>query len=283
MTHVTIAVALAFISMLAIVGLLAHQLTQRSAKYREGFEKQAARKLRSQFLFVNPERVFSLKLILVLAGMGFAWWLWESPVMVVLLAIAAGLLPAWWIRRMQTRRLAAFRGQLPDVLMLLAGNLRAGSGLAQAMEQMTREMPMPSKQEFSLVLRELRLGTTLMNALANLERRVNLEELGLVVAAARIATENGANLAEAFEVLAETLRTKMAIEDKIAALTAQGRLQAWVISSMPLLVMFMLKQIQPDAIAPLFDTYLGWAALFLVFFFELCGLLMIRRIVAIEI
>jgi tight adherence protein B len=48
-------------------------------------------------------------------------------------------------------------------------------------------------------------------------------------------------------------------------------------------VMFMLKQIQPDAIAPLFETYLGWAALFLVFFFELCGLLMIRRIVAIEI
>ena len=206
-----------------------------------------------------------------------------APVLLLLACIGAGVAPSIVLRQMMHRREDLFRHQLPDVLMLLAGNLRAGSGLLQAIDQMSVEMPMPAKQEFSLMLREVRLGTTLIQSLASLERRMHHEEVGLFVAAARIATENGANLAEAFESLAVTLRAKIILEDKIRALTAQGRLQAWVICSMPLLVMFLLQQIQPDSMKPLLGTWLGWGVLAMVFFLEGCGLLMIRRIVSIEI
>jgi tight adherence protein B len=283
MFYLALAIGSVVVLVLSLGLWTGRELQARSERYQAVFVKQAGRRMRAQFLFVDAQRVFGIKLVLVAGAVVLAWASTGSLPLVLLAAISAGLAPTLYLRRMVKQRTELFRHQLPDVLMLLAGNLRAGSGLVQAIDQMAGEMPMPAKQEFSLALRELRLGTTLVQALAGLERRMQHEEVGLFVAATRVATENGANLAEAFETLASTLRNKLALEDKIVALTAQGKMQAWVISSMPLVVMFLLLQIQPDSMHPLLHTWLGWGVLALVFGLELCGLLMIRKIVAIDV
>ena len=118
--------------------------------------------------------------------------------------------------------------------MTLSGNLRVGLGLSLAFQQVVAEAQAPLAQEFALMLREQRLGVTLERSLNNLSRRMPTQTTTLVTAAMRIATETGGGLAETLERTAQTIRNRLQMEGKIAALTAQGKLQAWVVGLLPM-------------------------------------------------
>jgi tight adherence protein B len=184
---------------------------------------------------------------------------------------------------MRRRRLRRFEEQLPDALMMLAGGLRAGVGLNSAIRQLVAEAEPPLSQEFTLMLREQRLGVTLQQSLGNLARRVPTPTTTLVVSAMRIAAETGGGLAETLERTAHTIRSRLQMEGKIRALTSQGKLQAWVVGALPLLLMLVLDKMEPVAMGELWHTAMGWAVLALIGFLEFMGVYVIRRIVAIDV
>ena len=216
--------------------------------------------------------------------MGTGKFIAYMTVFVVVAAIVAlGALPSLLIRHLGAQRRKLFARQLPDAMMLIAGAVRAGASMTLALRQMASELPAPGGQEFELMLRELRLGVTLDDALLNLERRMGCDDLRLFGAAVRIANESGGNLAETLERLADTIRKKMALEDKIMALTAQGRMQGWVMVLLPLGVGAALFAIEPTAMAPLLHSWQGWIVCSVVAVLEIVGLLFIRRIMAIDI
>ena len=99
----------------------------------------------------------------------------------------------------------------------------------------------------------------------------------------RIANETGGGLAETLERTAHTLRSQHAMDLKIRALTAQGTLQAWVVGLLPLFLLWVLNHMEPDAMALLWTTRLGWGVIAVVLIMEFIGVLLIRRIVAIDI
>jgi tight adherence protein B len=172
---------------------------------------------------------------------------------------------------------------LPDALLLICGSLRAGASLQTALSQMASEIRPPISQEFSLMLREQRFGVTFDDALTNMEKRIPNEEFLLVCAAMKIARETGGNLAETLERLSETIRQKLTIEGKIRALTAQGKLQGIVVGLLPLILIFILFQMEPAAMAPLLTTWYGWLVMAGIFVLELVGMLIIRKIINIDV
>jgi tight adherence protein B len=206
-----------------------------------------------------------------------------EPLVALVLAAGAGAMPGAALAWMRARRLARLRAQLPDAVMLVAGALRAGSSLPQSIAQAARELPSPAGREFDLVVREQRLGVGLDASMSGLERRVPLEDMTLFAAAVRIAQESGGNLAETLERLAETLRRKAAVEGKIDALTAQGRLQGWVMTALPVIVGAALVVIEPQAMRPLWVTWQGWAVCAGIVALLALGLHVIRRIVDIDV
>jgi tight adherence protein B len=138
-------------------------------------------------------------------------------------------------------------------------------------------------QEFSLLLREQRLGLTLDQTLSNLARRVPTPTTALVVSAMKIANETGGGLAETLERTAHTIRSRMQIEGKIRALTSQGKLQAWVVGALPLFLMLVLNSMEPEKMALLWTTKIGWGALILMAGMEAAGIFFIRKIVSIDV
>jgi tight adherence protein B len=110
-----------------------------------------------------------------------------------------------------------------------------------------------------------------------------VEEVALLSSALRVARETGGNLAEALERLATTLRDKLTIEGKIRALTAQGKLQGIVVGLLPIALMTVLFHMEPEAMAPLFHTWYGWATLAVIGVLEIVGALIIRKIVNIDV
>lgn len=253
------------------------------ARYRASFTERAKFQAEEFFLFIDPRKLFAANLAVMAIG-GMLVWLASGSALLGLAAfVALGLLPRWLYRYLRLRRQKQFDEQMPDALMMLAGSMRAGVGLNAAMHQLVREAQPPLTQEFALVLREQRLGVTLEQSLAGLNRRVPTQTATLVVSAMRVAIETGGGLAETLERTAQTIRSRQQMEGKISALTAQGKLQAWVVGLLPIVLMLILDKMEPEAMAMLWHTRMGWATLAVIAFLELVGIYLIRKIVAIDV
>ena len=251
--------------------------------YQRRFTGTVGRRLNHLLLFIDARRLFEVNLLIALATVAIVAVVTHSWLLVAVSVVAIGIAPNLLLVHLARRRRARFAAQLPDALLLVAGAMRAGASLPLALRQMASELPAPCGQEFDLMLREQQLGVTLDEALGGLERRMGGDDLRLVVAAVRIASDSGGNLAETLERLAETVRRRIGVEAKIRALTAQGRLQGWVMTALPIAVCLALFMIDPASMRPLIDSWQGWAVCALILVLELAGLLFIRRIMAIDI
>ena len=251
--------------------------------WRERFTRETGFHLRELFLFIDPARLYVLNLALTLLGALTAWLLSGSLMIALMATIVLALTPRGVLRWLRTRRIERIEQQLPDALQMLAGTARAGLSLPAAMRQVSAELTPPLQQELLLVQHEQRLGVSLDDALENLARRVPAQPVKLMVSAMRIANETGGGLAETLERTANTLRSQHAMELKILALTAQGKLQAWVVGLLPVFLLWVLNRMEPAAMSQLWTTPLGWGVLAAVLVMEFIGVLLIRRIVAIDI
>lgn len=271
-----LAAAIGFYLVFVTVGRLA-------PAYRTRFDATVSRQLARAHLYVDPGRLLALNLGMAAGCALLALFLGFGLIGAALAAIASGLLPRFLLAWVRHRRAQAFRQQLSDLMMLAAGGMRAGLGLVQALAQTAAEMEAPARQEIELMLREQRLGASFDDALTGLERRMPLEETALLCAAVRISRATGGNLAETLESLGDAMRRKVAIEGKIRALTAQGRLQGWAMGLLPLLCAALLWLVEPVAMSTLFTTWYGLGTCAVVLVMQLLGLYFMRRVMRIDV
>jgi len=171
----------------------------------------------------------------------------------VLFGLIGYFLPGMYVKRAEKGRLKKFDGQLGDMLNLMVNGLRAGYSTLQAMEAVSRELPSPISDEFRRVVQEMQLGLAMDQALDHLLRRIQSEDLDLTVTAINVQREVGGNLAEILDVISYTIRERVRIKGEIAALTAQGRATAWVISAMPIALVLLLYLVNRPYIIQFFN------------------------------
>ncbi len=233
---------------------------------------------------VTVGEFLALQLISVL-GLGvIGYFVFGTIVLALLTAVIGWFAPRWWVSIRQGQRLKAFNNQLGDALNLMVNGLRSGYSVMQAMETVGKELPAPISVEFARVVQEVQLGIAIEQALANMIRRINSDDLDLVVTAINVQREVGGNLAEILDVISFTIRERVRIKGEIQTLTAQGRYSGYVISFLPIVLGLILFVINKPYVSQLFTKgFCGWAMV-------VCGLLMIasgfiaiQRIVNIEV
>lgn len=275
----------ALISLMVLGAVVALVWALRSAyqKWREQFTENARVSLEDMFLFIDPRALFRVNVALFLLLPLLAWLATGAVFFAVVAGIAGAIFPrvAWVV--MRNRRLAKLVLQLPDALTMMAGSLRAGASLQQALDMAVKESPAPISQEFSLLLREQRLGLALEDSLRGMAQRLKIEDIDLFVSAMTIAKEVGGNLSEILERLATTLRAKAVMEGKIKALTSQGKLQGIIVGLLPVFLAGILYVMDPVSMTPLFTTYYGWAVMAGVFVMLALGGFFIKKIVTIDV
>ncbi|MCU7883582.1 MAG: type II secretion system F family protein [Candidatus Thiodiazotropha sp. (ex Lucinoma annulata)] len=278
-----IVLAILFTGISVMIWVLLTFSMQGFERYQSVFTERTESKLENLFLFVDTKKVFLLNVISLLVLPVAVYLLTGSLFYVALSIFALLVLPKLLLMRLEVRRKANIIAALPDALSQIASGMTAGQTFLSALEMMVKETRGPISQEFSLVLREQRLGKSLAEAMDNLGERVQTEELDLVVTATQIANEVGGNLSEIFHRLSLSLRRKMEMEGKIQALTSQGILQGWVVGLLPFFIIGALYFVDRENIAPIFSNLLGWIFLTIIFILEAIGGLMIRKIVNIDI
>lgn len=273
---VAIASALLFITAFTLGG-------QLLSDYRKRFTEDTRFNLRELYLTADPTKLYLLNITVVLMISIIVWLFTNSSILAIITSIMLAILPWWIFSVLKRKRIEKIEEQLPDALLLIAGSVKAGLSLNSAIRQVCQEFPEPLVQEFQVMMHEQRLGVNLDDSLENLGHRVPTQPIKLMVSAMRIANETGGGLAEALERAASTLRSQHAMERKIRALTAQGKLQAWVVGLLPVLLLYVLHRLEPVEMTKLWSTQMGYGFIAAVVLLEFFGVVLIRKIVAIDV
>ncbi|HVO09086.1 MAG TPA: type II secretion system F family protein [Burkholderiaceae bacterium] len=254
-----------------------------AARLHESRRVTIEQQLPEAFLFIDSNRYALLLAGGVIAVSAVVTVVTRNGLLGGMAGALALLLPAAAARRWRLHRRRALVRQLPDCLELLAASLRSGLALLPAIQHLAQHQPAPMGQELTLVIRRYRLGATLDDALEDLQRRIGGTEAALFMTAVGVARQLGGNLSDVLARLSQTLREKQAIEGKIAALTAQGRLQARIVGLLPLALLAVMMRMEPRAMRLMYTTPQGWAALLVLVVLEISGLLLLRRLVRIDV
>jgi tight adherence protein B len=202
--------------------------------------------------------------------------------------ILGGALISWPAMRLVIsirigRRRAAFSEQLPDVLQLIAGSLQTGFSLPQALDAVVREDTQPTSGEFSRALAEARIGAELEDALDGVAGRMASEDMRWTVMAIRIQRGVGGNLAEVLRNTVDTMRERAFLRRQVRALSAEGRLSAYILSVLPLAVGGWLLFMDPKYMRPLYTTALGLLMLGVTAVLYTAGVMWMRKVIKVVV
>jgi len=277
-------IAAGFAVCLALIAIaVVTSVRNLAARYRDTVLDSASTELSDLFIFLDRASLMKLSAVATTVLLLASYALTRSVVIAFLVALACLFGPTLMHRHLRARRKHRLIQQLPDCLDALVGALRSGLSLPQALSLLAEQLPAPSNQEFGLIVRKLRLGMSIDDALLEFEQRVASPEHMMFTTCMRISREVGGNLTEALERLADTIRRKITMEGKIAALTSQGKLQGIVVGCLPLFMMWALSSIEPEAMQPLFHSWLGYGVLGVIAMLECLGFVLIRKIVRIDV
>ena len=206
----------------------------------------------------------------------------------LLASIPLGVLAGWAAMRLIlsvriSRRRAAFDDQLPTVLQLIASSIKSGFSLAQALDAVVREDAQPASGEFARALAETRIGIDLPDALEEVADRLRSDDLRWVVMAIRIQRETGGNLAEVLRNTVATMRERAFLRRQVRTLSAEGRLSAYILIALPILVGGWLFFSDPGYMRPLYVTFPGLTMLIGAVVLVIIGAIWMRRLIKVEV
>lgn len=191
--------------------------------------------------------------------------------------------PRWVAHYRERQRRQAFESKILDLTMGLAGAMKAGMALPQALEKVGAQMGGVMRDEIAIMLREYRLGISIADAMGRLATRMPCEDMRLLTCSVRLTIQTGGSLVDVLSQMVETIRQRTEFHEKLRTLTAQGRFEAMAMAAAPLAAFVILYVCQPDLMRPLVTTTIGWGAIGIMLVLEVIGFVFIRRIVTIEV
>ena len=220
---------------------------------------------------------------LVAVGLAALVTLFFGSLWVTLAALAVGAALPWL--RMQRRarsRLRAFEEQLADVLATMAGSLKVGLTFQHSVSAIVADGQPPASEELERMLNETQLGRPMEDALAAMGERIDSDDLRFVLMSVAIQREVGGSLAELFETVAEVVRERQQFRRKVRALTATGRMSAYILVAMPFIVAGAVTAISPGYMSLMWTTTTGRVLIAVMLALMTVGAFVLKRIVTIK-
>ncbi|WP_051120182.1 type II secretion system F family protein [Bacillus sp. 1NLA3E] len=233
-----------------------------------------------------PLRTEEFMAIRLLAGIGLGGTaaILNMPLFIITVsAILATFLPHFYVKRKIAQRLARCTTQLPQALGTMATSMKSGYSFLQSMQVIAQEVPDPIGTEFKKTLREINLGVPLEEAFENLQTRLPTDDIKIVANAIIIQRSTGGNLTQILDTIQETITDRVRIKEELRALTAQGKMSAWIISLLPVILGFILNIMNPEYFHPMLTQPLGWTMLGVGAVSGIIGWFVIQKIVNIEV
>lgn len=194
-----------------------------------------------------------------------------------------GLMPGLVLKFLAKRRCQKFERQMPDVLMLVASSLSTGFSLMQALDAVATDVAEPARKEFARVMAEARIGAQVEDSLDRLAERMDSDNMRWTSMAIAIQRQVGGNLAETLRKTAQTLRDRESLRRQVRALSAEGRLSAYILLAMPVALFLFLMQTNREYISLLWSNVIGWGMMIGCAVNMTIGTLWMNKVVKVEV
>ncbi|HWL09990.1 MAG TPA: type II secretion system F family protein [Planctomicrobium sp.] len=148
-------------------------------------------------------------------------------------SLAGGLLPYFWLFLQRQRRLTRLRDQLPEAFDLMRRAVQSGQTMQMSMQIVSKECSLPINREFARCCEQYSLGLPQEAILKELARRNDIMEFRIFVVAMLVQRMSGGNPVELLENLAQRVRKRKRLRDRVQAFTSEGRMQAFVLCVLP--------------------------------------------------
>lgn len=231
----------------------------------------------------SPKEIMRLYYILppILGTLG---WVFSQSIIFLFLGAILGLfIPNFILKIRDSNRKRKFGIQLLDAIMILSSSLKGGLSLLQALEVLVEEMPAPISDEIGWVIKENKMGKALEESLKDLNKRMNIEELNLVINSILVARETGGDLIKVFSRLATTIRDNRKLKDNVRTLTLQGRLQGLIMSALPFLFIWWVLTFNRQHFDYMLKSETGRMLLLAAAVLQAVGMLLIRKFSTIKV
>ncbi|MHB1474226.1 MAG: type II secretion system F family protein, partial [Dermatophilaceae bacterium] len=229
-----------------------------------------------------------LRVVAVVVGLAGGMLLLHGGPIATLVGAVLGVLggvvvPGLFLKFAASRRARKFEGQLPDVLTLVASSLSTGFSLLQALDAVARDAAEPSAKEFSRALAETRIGADIDDSLEHLADRMDSTNMRWTAMAITIQRQVGGNLAETLRNTAATLRDREALHRHVRALSAEGRLSAYILIALPIGIFLYMLGVNRAYVELLWTTTIGIGMLSGGLISLAIGVFWMRKVVDVEV
>ena len=254
-----------------------------SALARRGTPTWLTERMAAAGLGVRASELVAATLLAAAAVATLVFALGAPPLVMGLTATTVTALPVGLLTVLARRRREAFAADLPDVLLLLSGTLRAGFPLSQAIAGVADDVGGPVAPELRRVASETSLGRPLPESLRRVGDRMESEEMHWVAVAVEVHQQAGGNLAEVLDTVADAIAQRHRLRREVATLTAEGRASAVVLGLLPVALTVILSVVNPSYVTGLLESTTGVVMVAAAAAGMLVGFVWMRRIVDIEL
>jgi tight adherence protein B len=228
-------------------------------------------------------RLVLLSLAMGVTALAFSWIYFRTPVSTIAIALLVTYLPFMKINMDRVKRMQAFEEQLPDAIDTMKRALKAGHPLGATLKLVADEMDDPVAGEFELTFGDINYGNDVRRAMLGLLSRVPSVTVMALVTSILVQKETGGNLAEILEKISEVIRGRFRFQRKVKTYSAEGRMSAWVLAMVPLVLFVTLWFTTPDYLPVMLEDPRGQKMIAYGCVCAVVGILWFRKILRIEV
>ena len=188
-----------------------------------------------------------------------------------------------WLNAKRDERAEATREALPEVFRSMEICFQSGFTLLQTFKQISQETSGSLHYLFDRAARRLELGQSADSALAVFREDASIPGLSFVSVALDVQHQAGGSITEVLESARLALKDELHLRRSLQVQTAQAKLSARVVTVLPFVLIALFSLISDGFLDPFFESPLGWMLLGVAFAMQFGGILMVRRMLAVEV
>ncbi len=197
--------------------------------------------------------------------------------------VLCAVMPTLYLRQKHTEHVRRLESQSDGLILGLANSLKTVPSPAAALAAFAPVLPIPMRLEIDRLLKEMRVGSTLEQALLNMSSRIRSPDLDAALSSLLIGLQVGGNLPAVLETTAATIREMMRLQGVVRTKTSESRAQLWVLAVFPFVICYAFVALDPEYFTPLQSTFVGTLITSVAVVLWLASLITARKILKVDI
>lgn len=253
---------------------------EEDQKDKKKKQKSLSSKLMQANSSMKPQTFMIISLSLALIAGGIPFLMGQSWKLSLGLAIGLGIgFPRWVLNFFITRRQKKFTAHFADAMEIIVRGVRTGLPLGDCLKIIAHESPEPVRSEFQLVVEGESVGVPIEVCLQRMYERIPLPEVNFFGTVLNIQRSTGGNLGESLSNLANVLRGRKVLRQKVKALAAEAKMSAGIIAALPPILMLLITMASPDYMTELYTTPRGHKNLMIGAGMMVTGTLVMKKMI----